>query len=198
MTRLRGHPAIGRVGLPVAILTLYFLVPLDADDAPVGEVLGALAAVLCVTVVAWVVVEEAGRARRRLRAVHLLLAFELVLVGFSLGYYLLATDLPGEVTGLHTRLDALYFSLTTMSTVGFGDISASGQLGRLAVSVQLAFNLIFVAALVTLLQDRVRSGRSMAGGDGGHPELGGETEQHPDDRTDDGEDRGGRSRGRGQ
>lgn len=43
-----------------------------------------------------------------------------------------------------------------MSTVGYGDISATGQLGRLVVAVQLGFNLVFVAALVGLFQDGLK------------------------------------------
>ena len=54
------------------------------------------------------------------------------------------------------RLDALYFSMTTMSTVGYGDIHAQGQLARLLVTVQLVFNLVFVASLVSLIQDQIR------------------------------------------
>jgi len=76
----------------------------------------------------------------------------------SLGYYLLAHYNPAEFIGLTTRLDALYFSMTTMTTVGYGDISASGQLARLLVTLQLAFNLVFIAALFGLLKDQVSRG----------------------------------------
>ena len=86
---------------------------------------------------------------------YLMLAY---LVIFSSAYYLLAMQRPGEFSGLNTRLDALYFSMTTMSTVGYGDITASGQIGRALVTVQLVFNLIFVAALVALVQDQIRRG----------------------------------------
>lgn len=75
---------------------------------------------------------------------------------FSLGYYLLAVQQPEQFSGLSTRLDALYFSMTTMSTVGYGDIHAQGQLARLLVTVQLVFNLVFVASLVSLIQDQIR------------------------------------------
>lgn len=155
---LSQHPTIGRVILPVAILLFYFLVPVSARDAPVGELIGLAITVVSIGAVAAVVFSEASRADRRLRPVHLLLAFELVLVIFSMTYYLIASANPNQFFGLNTRLDALYFSMTTMSTVGYGDIHALGQAARGIVTMQLAFNLVFIASLVALLQDQVRRG----------------------------------------
>jgi voltage-gated potassium channel len=155
---LRLPPAVSRLLPPVAILLFYFLVPVSPGDAPVGELIGLAIGVASVAAVAWVIFSETRRANKRLKPIHLLLAFELVLVVFSLGYYLLATSHPDQFVGLHTRLDALYFSLTTMSTVGYGDIHAAGQAARTIVTVQLAFNLVFIASLVALLQDQVRRG----------------------------------------
>lgn len=144
--------------LPLGVLLAYFVVPENADNAPVGVLLGAILAVVGLAAVTWVVIDEVRRAEKRLRLSHLLLALELVVVIFALCYYGVAVRMPGEFSGLATRLDALYFSLTTVATVGYGDISAAGQLARLLVSVQLVFNLVFVAALVSLVQGRVRSG----------------------------------------
>jgi voltage-gated potassium channel Kch len=140
------------------VLLAYFVVPDSADNAPIGVLLGSLLAIAGLAAVTWVIVDEMRRAEKRLRPIHLFLALELVVVIFALAYYGVALRRPGEFIGLETRLDALYFSLTTVATVGYGDISASGQLARLLVSFQLAFNLIFVAALVGLFQGRMRTG----------------------------------------
>lgn len=149
------HPWLSRLLMPVAVLAFYFLTPVGGGE-PFGVLIGVLAAVLSVAVVVVVIVSEVRRAHRRLQPIHLLIALELILVGFALGYFMLAVSQPDQFNGLHTRLDALYFSLTTMSTVGYGDINAAGQTARLVVAVQLAFNLVFVAALVSLFQDRLR------------------------------------------
>lgn len=154
------RPWLNRLLLPVGVLLAYFVVPESAENAPVGVLLGALLAVAGLAAVMWVIVTEVRRAEKRLRPIHLLLALELVVVIFSLAYYGVATRQPGEFVGLETRLDALYFSLTTVATVGYGDISAAGQLARLLVSIQLVFNLVFVAALVGLFQASVRAGKS--------------------------------------
>lgn len=153
------RPWLNRLVLPVGVLLAYFVVPVDTDKAPVGVLLGALLAVAGLAAVTWVIVDEVQRAERRLRPVHLLLALELVVVIFSLTYYWVAFHLPGEFLGLVTRLDALYFALTTVATVGYGDVSAAGQTARLLVSIQLVFNLVFVAALVGLLQGMMRGGK---------------------------------------
>ncbi len=153
---MRSRPWLNRLLMPAAVLLFYSLVPVGNGGAPFGQAIGMLVAVACVAAVAYVVASEVRRSERRLQPVHLILALELVLVGFALAYYVLAVNYPGEFVGLKTRLDALYFSLTTMSTVGYGDISATGQLGRLVVAVQLGFNLVFVAALVGLFQDGLK------------------------------------------
>jgi hypothetical protein len=149
---------VDRVVLPVAILVFYFVIPVSSRDAPLGLLLGTLLGAALLGLVAKVVFTELRREERRLKPIHLLIAFELALVTFSLGYYLLAHYNPTEFIGLSTRLDALYFSMTTMATVGYGDVSASGQLARLLVTIQLGFNLVFIAALFGLLQDQVRRG----------------------------------------
>ena len=153
------RPWLNRLLLPFGVLLAYFVVPESEQAAPVGVLLGVVLVVVGLGAVAWVVFDEVQRAEKRLQLIHLLLALELVVVIFALTYYGVATRWPGEFVGLNTRLDALYFSLTTVATVGYGDVSASGQLARLLVSVQLVFNLGFVAALVGLIQGRVRDGR---------------------------------------
>ncbi|WP_281367034.1 potassium channel family protein [Janibacter alkaliphilus] len=57
-------------------------------------------------------------------------------------------------------MDALYFTMTMVSTVGFGDITATGQLARVLVTLQMAFNLLFIAALVRLFQQTLEGRRS--------------------------------------
>ncbi|MDQ7992804.1 MAG: potassium channel family protein [Propionicimonas sp.] len=147
---------VNQVALPLAILSFYFVIPVGDGNEPLGRALGIAVAGLCIAAVVWVIVDEARRAGGALSPMHLLIAFELVWVTFALTYFLIATSRPGEFTGLSTRLDALYFSLTTMSTVGYGDVSAQGQFARAVVTIQLAFNLAFVGGVVAVFQDMVK------------------------------------------
>jgi hypothetical protein len=64
-------------------------------------------------------------------------------------------------------------SLTTMTTVGYGDIHATGQAGRVVVAVQLVFNVAVIATSASLLtrQLRVRGLAKHAGPPpGDHPQ----------------------------
>ncbi len=142
---------------PVGLLLIFFLVPFDADRAPVGVLVGVLVSLLGLGLVSAVVYREAGRRERQFTVVRLVLLLEAVLMTFSFLYYLLASSGPGQFVGLETRLDALYFATTTISTVGYGDVHASGQLARGLVTAQIVFNLGFVAAFATLLRDRLNT-----------------------------------------
>ena len=63
----------------------------------------------------------------------------------SLTFFLLNQTYPDQISGLGAGTDALYFTLSTMTTVGFGDIHAEGQFARALVCVLLVFNVVVVA-----------------------------------------------------
>ena len=75
---------------------------------------------------------------------------------FARAYYLLA-QLPGQFDGLRTRTDALYFTVSTLSTVGYGDVHATGQLARAAVTVQIVFDLVFIGAAAAVISEMLRA-----------------------------------------
>ena len=71
-----------------------------------------------------------------------------------------------------TRTDALYFSVTVFSTVGFGDIAAKSEPARIVLIVQMLGDLALLGAGVRLLLGAVRRGqerRSDTGDDPGPP-----------------------------
>ena len=86
----------------------------------------------------------------------LVMFLALVLVVFAFGFYALERSDPGQVAGLRTRIDAFYFTLATMATVGYGDVHAAGQVARALTAAQMIFNIIFVGALAAVLTGRVR------------------------------------------
>jgi voltage-gated potassium channel len=142
-----------------AILVVYFAVPVRTDQ-PAARLVGGVALTLVgVAGVAAVVIQEARRERagrdRGLRGLHLILALELVLVGFAFAYYLLAVNAAGQFLGIGTRLDALYFSAVTTTTVGYGDVAPVGQAARAVVTTHLIFNVAFVAIVGGLIRRRM-------------------------------------------
>jgi voltage-gated potassium channel len=68
--------------------------------------------------------------------------------------------LPGQFVSLGTKTDALYFNVSTLATVGFGDVHPVGQLARAAVTLQIVFNLVFigmgVAVITGFMRERAR------------------------------------------
>ncbi len=113
---------------------------------------------------------QAGQETRLLGLIVLLVVSVLF---FAEAYYLLARE-AGQFAGLRTRTDALYFTVSTLATVGFGDVHAAGQLARAAVTAQIVFDLVFLgtaaAVLTRLLRARAaRRGPAGPGGPGGAP-----------------------------
>lgn len=78
-----------------------------------------------------------------------------VLALFSLTY-LAISEQPGQIIGMTTPLDSLYFTMTTLMTIGFGDIAAEGQLARGTVLVQMFFSVVVLSASVRLLSSLTR------------------------------------------
>lgn len=70
--------------------------------------------------------------------------------------YLELIQVPGQILGLQTPLDAVYFTMTTLMTIGFGDISAEGQLARGVVLVQMLFTVLVLSSSVRLFTTLTR------------------------------------------
>ena len=87
--------------------------------------------------------------RVRLRTL-LLLLYAVVLV-FSLTYWTLAQADPEAFAGLGSRTDALYFTIATLGTVGFGDVHAVSTVARALVTIQMVFDLTYLAVIIRLL-----------------------------------------------
>jgi hypothetical protein len=146
------------VGVTAPVVA-YFAVPLDENPSAVATGVAVVVTFTGVAALAWAIT---GQVRRHLRGEEQLASLKtlaqlvvLAVVVFALGYALLDRADPTQIDELDTRVDSLYFTLSTLATVGFGDISADGQLARTIVTVQIVFNLVFVAGLVSVLSGRI-------------------------------------------
>jgi voltage-gated potassium channel len=79
----------------------------------------------------------------------------LMIFGFAAAYYAMNSS-GTEVAGLHTRVDSVYFTVTTLSTVGFGDLTASTQAARVVVTIQIVFDLLFLGIAFRVLGTAAR------------------------------------------
>jgi len=137
----------------IGLLALYAVIPVPGQREPLWFTL--LMAVGGLAFLAYAFITLAQRAQRstndtaiRLEAlVAVLYAF---VVFMSLVYLGLASS-PGQFDELHTRVDALYFTMSTIATVGFGDVHATGQAARLVVTIQIFLDLIFVGLVARII-----------------------------------------------
>jgi voltage-gated potassium channel len=148
----RAHP-IRWILACVALMALYAVVPVDSEPDH-----GVLALRWGVTVLMLIALATAIRwqALRQLRDPDAPLGALVVgilagLLLFALLDYGLAVHRPGEFNGLQTRVDALYFAVSTLLTVGFGDVSAQGQTARIVLCFQMAFNITALAGSASLV-----------------------------------------------
>lgn len=106
--------------------------------------------------------------RRAWLLIDLATSVILYVLAFSNVYYQLSgyrSDSFAQVAhpGTLTRLDAVYFALTTATTVGFGDIAPASQAARAIVSLQLVSGLILLGGVVALGLSRIVPHETAAG-----------------------------------
>ncbi|MCX4692335.1 potassium channel family protein [Streptomyces sp. NBC_01408] len=143
----------------VLLTALYYLAPLDDGFG----VLAVVLLVLGLLLFGGVVVHQAAAITRaehpRLRAVEALAtAVPLFLVLFAATYFMLAVEIPQTFSERLNRTDALYFTVTVFTTVGFGDIVPLTETGRALATVQMVADLIVLGVIVKALVGAVRIG----------------------------------------
>ena len=139
--------------LVVAVLLFvgYYVLPMDRPERSglVVLIVGLLALGL---VLLWQVRAIMGSPFPRLRAFETLtIGIPLLLIVFASAYYLIQNADANAFTAPLTKTDALYFTITVFSTVGFGDITAKSELARILVSIQMMFDLAVFGLVAKLI-----------------------------------------------
>jgi voltage-gated potassium channel len=153
--------AVLRAVLVAAVLVvLYYELPLDRPwdaDTAVRLLIGLL---VVAAVVVWGVRTIAGARYPGVRAAEalaLILPFFLLL--FASTYFVMERNSAASFTQPLTRTDALYFTVTVFTTVGFGDITAKSEAARVVLIVQMLGDLVLLGAGVRVLLGAVQRGR---------------------------------------
>jgi voltage-gated potassium channel len=146
-----GRLVVTTAGVVLGLVAVYAAAPLSGRSRAWGALVGlvAVAAVIPVLI---------RRLRAVLHADHPLgeavaaiaVTFTLIILGSASTYFVLAS-FPGQFRGLETKIDAAYFSVIVMSTVGFGDITPVGQGARLATTLHVLVSLSFLGATLRLV-----------------------------------------------
>jgi voltage-gated potassium channel len=149
-----------RASLTATVLVaLYFILPLT------GSLDGSAALLLVVGllafggVVTWQVRAVLRSRYPGLRAIEALAsAVPLFLLLFAAAYLRIAYADAGAFSEPMSRTDALYFTITVFSTVGFGDITPKTGLARVATMVQMLGDLLVVGLVLRVMLGAVKAG----------------------------------------
>jgi voltage-gated potassium channel len=157
--------AIGTVLLIAAATVIYFVIPVPGRmrEASFAILFGGGVIVLGLLIL--LSVRRLLRAGEQARVRGLVLLLTVTVLFFSWADATVAA-LPNQFVDLTNRTDALYFNISTLATVGFGDVHPTGELARAAVSLQIVFNLVFLGTAVTIISSYFRrraAGRAQTG-----------------------------------
>lgn len=150
------------LAIVAAVLLLYALTPVNAGPAIISAILTSLASL---GFLLWVIARQTRRIIRHpeptLAAIEALtLLGTLFVLSFSLTYVALSASDPASFSQPVDKVAAIYFSMTIMSTVGFGDIVAVSDVARMTVVVQMIANLVLLALVVQLITGVARWARA--------------------------------------
>nr|QIY76035.1 two pore domain potassium channel family protein [Streptomyces sp. RLB1-33] len=148
----------------LSLVALYYLAPLHQLkelSVPVPAAL-SVALLLLAGVVAWQVLAITRADYPAIRAVEALsVTTPLFLLLFAAAYFILAQDNPANFSShTLTRTEALYFAVSTFTTVGFGDITASSEAAHLIVTAQMLLDLLVLGLGFRLFFGAARTGDS--------------------------------------
>ena len=153
--RLLSIFAIRSLASVVVLVAAYFLLPFTRLLN--GKLIAEFAAgVLLVIVVLTVQTLVTLRSRYPLLRSVVAMTIPLFIVVFSTTHYLINGLEPASYSEPMTRFDALYFTMTTFATVGFGDITPVSLPARFVTLLQMIGGLILVGVVARVLISAAR------------------------------------------
>lgn len=141
------------------LLTAYYLIPMDKPYGA-ATVLGLVLGLVAVSaLLAWQTRSVSRSPYPRLRAVEALATvFPLLILLFATSYFLLERSQAGSFTESLSRADAVYFTVTVFSTVGFGDIAPKTGAARSTVVLQMLADVLLIGVIAHVMLEAVRRG----------------------------------------
>jgi hypothetical protein len=138
-------------------LLLYALLPVRSETALAVIIMSGLGLVIVGIVFGRQLTRISRAPRPVLAAVEsLVLVFGLFLVFFAFTYVSLSASDPAAFTQPVDKVAGMYFSVTVLATVGFGDIAAATDVARVVVTLQMLLDLVLIGVAVRLLGTSAR------------------------------------------
>jgi hypothetical protein len=162
------HSLLRSAGSTVVMLTVYYLAPLDHARSTSALVVLGLGLVVFAGLLGWQIRSISHARHPRLRAVESLsVAIPLLLIVFAGTYLLMRQDNPGSFSEPLNHTDALYFTVTVFTTVGFGDIVPVTGAARAVTTVQMLVDLFVFGVIARVIFGAVQSGLRRTGSPSG-------------------------------
>lgn len=132
----------------VGLAAAFALLPFRGGRWWVGAAVGTVLVVAIIPVTVRRLRRVLASERPGFEAVEALVQLlSMLVIGFA-GVYFAMNHAGNQLVGLETRVDAVYFTVVTLATVGFGDVHPVGQSARAVVTLQIVFNLLFLGVAV--------------------------------------------------
>ena len=160
----RRHLLVGllrALGISALVVATYFVIPID--EHPGASIALRLVAGLAIftAVLVYEIRAILRSAEPVLRAVHALaLVIPFFLIVFAWTFLTMALSAPESFNEPLDRVTALYFTVTTFATVGYGDIHPVTGTARMVVTVQMLADLIVIGVVVRVIIEAARRTRS--------------------------------------
>jgi uncharacterized membrane protein YecN with MAPEG domain len=155
--RLAAASLLRSLVVSLAIFVGYFVLPMEHLDTNTVLQL-TVGLVFVAALLAWQMYSIARSPYPRIRAVGALATtVPLFFAVFAATYYVMERTQPGSFTEPLTRLDSIYFVVTTFATVGFGDIAGVSEQARAIITVQMIGDLVIVGFVARAMLNAVQA-----------------------------------------
>lgn len=142
------------------VVTAYYLLPFDRAATWGAITLLVIGLVALIALIGFQVRAIVRSPFPNLRAIEALAtSLPLFLLLFASTYYVMARLSPGSFGGHLSRTDAMYFTVTVFTTVGFGDITAKTETARLVVTGQMIADLLILGLGIRIIFGAVSRGQ---------------------------------------
>jgi voltage-gated potassium channel len=142
----------------VVIFGAYFVLPIGHESGFRAGVRLTIDIALVGAILLWQLRRISRAMLPELRAFEALgIVIAVFLVAFSSIYLAMSHEGPATFTRALDHIQALYFTVTVFSTVGFGDITPRTDAARLVVSAQMLLDLVIIGVVVRLLLNAARN-----------------------------------------
>lgn len=170
------RPPLGRIvwtflraaGSAAVLLAIYYVLPLDHSTPWVAVMMLVIGLAALIGLVAYQVRAISGSRYPGLRALEALaFTIPLFLLLFASTYLVTASISARSFSQPLNHTDALYFTVTVFSTVGFGDITAKSEAARLVVTSQMIADLLIIGLGLRIIVGAVTRSRQQRPEDAG-------------------------------